>query len=159
MRAFIETNSCWIGSAILALVLAALVSERLAPVTIGLVAVDLIVRAIEPALTMVPILLVLLLLYALNSFLTDVVTNSAVAIIMTPIVIDLANSVGVATRALLLVAMFATSASFATPTGYQANTIVYATAGYRFADFLKIGLPMNVAIGLATCVAMWWIST
>ena len=117
--------------------------------------VDLIVDAVEPALTVLPIFLVLILVYALTSFLTEVVTNNAVAAIMTPIVIDLANSVGVDTRALLLVVMFAASASFATPIGYQTNTIVYATGGYRFIDFLKIGLPINVVVGLATCVAIW----
>ncbi|MBD2843534.1 SLC13 family permease [Erythrobacter rubeus] len=119
--------------------------------------VDLIVDAVQPALTVLPIFLVLILVYALTSFLTEVVTNNAVAVIMTPIVIDLANSVGVDTRALLLVVMFAASASFATPIGYQTNTIVYATGGYRFVDFLKIGLPMNVVVGLATCVTIWWI--
>jgi len=119
--------------------------------------VDLIVDAVEPALTILPIFLVLILVYALTSFLTEVVTNNAVAVIMTPIVIDLANSVGVDTRALLLVVMFGASASFATPIGYQTNTIVYATGGYRFVDFLKIGLPMNIVVGLATCIAIWWI--
>ncbi len=119
--------------------------------------VDLIVNAVEPALTVLPVFLVLILVYALTSFLTELVTNNAVAVIMTPIVIDLANGVGVDTRALLLVVMFAASASFATPIGYQTNTIVYATGGYRFVDFLKVGLPMNVVVGLATCVTIWWI--
>jgi len=50
--------------------------------------------------------------------------------------------------------MFAASASFATPVGYQTNTIVYAAGNYRFADFLKIGAPMNVVVGLATCLAI-----
>ena len=57
-------------------------------------------------------------------------------------------------RPLLFAVMFAASASFATPVGYQTNTIVYAAGNYRFADFLKIGAPMNVVVGLATCLAI-----
>lgn len=121
--------------------------------------IDLIVNAVQPALIVMPVFFVLILIYALTSFLTEVITNNAVAVIMTPLVIDLADSLGIQTRALLLIVMFAASASFATPIGYQTNTIVYATGGYRFIDFLKIGLPMNVLVGLTTCGAIWLVYT
>ena len=50
--------------------------------------------------------------------------------------------------------MFSASASFATPIGYQTNTLVYGAANYRFADFLRIGVPMNIIVGIATVMAI-----
>lgn len=116
--------------------------------------VDLIVDAVLPILAAASPLLLLILIYALTSVLTELVTNNAVAVIMTPIVLTLAADLGIDPRPLLFTVMFAASASFATPIGYQTNTIVYAAGGYRFADFLKIGLPMNVVVGLVTCIAI-----
>ena len=98
--------------------------------------------------------MLLLGLYALTSVLTEVVTNNAVAVIVTPLALSLAAALGLPPEPLLLAVMFAASASFATPIGYQTNTLAYAAGAYRFADFLRIGVPMNLAAGLATCVAI-----
>ena len=116
--------------------------------------VDLIVDTALPLLANLSPLYLLLAVYLLTSVLTETVTNNAVAVIMTPIVLALATDLGVEPRPLLFAVMFAASASFATPVGYQTNTIVYAAGNYRFADFLKIGAPMNVVVGLATCLAI-----
>ncbi|MDG5747999.1 SLC13 family permease [Qipengyuania sp. XHP0207] len=116
--------------------------------------VDLIVDAALPLLVDLSPFALLLAIYLLTSVLTEAVTNNAVAVIMTPIVLTLASDLGIDPRPLLFAVMFAASASFATPVGYQTNTIVYAAGSYRFVDFLKIGAPMNVVVGLATCAAI-----
>ena len=103
--------------------------------------VDLIVGAISPWLATLSPLGVILVLYFLTSALTETVTNNAVAVIMTPVAIGLAQATGQDPRALIIAVMFAASASFATPVGYQTNTMVYAAADYRFSDFVRIGLP------------------
>ncbi|TCD05525.1 SLC13 family permease [Erythrobacteraceae bacterium CFH 75059] len=116
--------------------------------------VDLLVAAVAPLLGAASPLLLLIAVYAVTSLLTETVTNNAVAVIVTPIAIGLAEAAGMDPRALVVAVMFGASASFATPIGYQTNTLVYGAANYRFADFLKIGVPMNIIVGLATCVAI-----
>jgi len=119
--------------------------------------VDLVVGAIAPWLSSLTPLGVLLILYFLTSTLTETVTNNAVAVIMTPVAIGLAQATGQDPRALIIAVMFAASASFATPVGYQTNTMVYAAADYRFSDFVRVGLPMNIVVGLSTCFAIHWL--
>ena len=119
--------------------------------------VDLLVDAMGPLLKISSPLVLLVAVYMATSILTEMVTNNAVAVIMTPIVIKLADSVPLDERQLIMAVMFAASASFATPVGYQTNTLVYGAANYRFADFLKIGIPMNIVVGIATCAAIVWL--
>ena len=119
-------------------------------------AVEVLVSVLSPLLTALPPLLLLLTIYAGASLLTELVTNNAVAVVFTPVVIALAQNLGVDPRGPVVVVMFAASASFATPIGYQTNTLVYRAADYTFADFLKIGLPMNIGVGIATCFAVSW---
>ena len=116
--------------------------------------VELLVEHLRPLLAISSPLILLVAVYAVTSILTEVVTNNAVAVIMTPIVIGLADAVPLDERQLIMAVMFAASASFATPIGYQTNTLVYGSANYRFTDFLKIGIPMNIVVGIATCIAI-----
>ena len=116
--------------------------------------VELIVDWAQPFFASATPLLMLLAIYALTSLLTESVTNNAVAVILTPIAIGLAQATGADVREMVVAVMFGASASFATPIGYQTNTLVYGAANYRFVDFLKIGLPMNIVVGLATCFAI-----
>ncbi|WP_193214990.1 SLC13 family permease [Luteolibacter marinus] len=90
-------------------------------------------------------------IYLLASILTELVTNNAVAILLTPIVISIADSMGVDPRPFIVAIMFGASASFITPVGYQTNTYVYGAGGYKFSDFLKVGIPLNLVLwGVAT---------
>ena len=110
-------------------------------------AVTLIVGAIEPFLMSLGPFALLAAIYLICSLMTELITNNAVAVVMTPIVIELAISLGADPRPLVLVVMIGASASFATPIGYQTNTLVYSAGGYRFTDFLRIGAPLNLLVG------------
>ena len=71
------------------------------------------------------------------------------------IVIGLASQMGFDPRPFVIAVMIGASASFATPIGYQTNTLVYGAGDYRFADFLKIGIPMNICVGITSTFAIW----
>jgi di/tricarboxylate transporter len=107
-------------------------------------AVKLIVGAISPFMLDLPPYMLVFAVYGLASVLTELVSNNAVAVILTPIAIGLASSLGVDPRPLVVAVMFGASASFATPIGYQTNTLVYGPGGYKFTDFLRIGVPLNL---------------
>ena len=106
------------------------------------------VEAVSPALATLPPWAVIFAVYFLASALTEVVSNNAVAVIVTPIAIELGLALGLDPRPLAVAVMFAASASFATPIGYQTNMMVYGPGGYRFTDFLKVGIPLNVILGI-----------
>jgi di/tricarboxylate transporter len=88
--------------------------------------------------------------------LTELVTNNAVAILMTPIAAGVATLLGLDPRPFVVAVMFAASASFATPIGYQTNTLVYNAGGYRFRDFLRLGVPMNLVVGATSILLIPW---
>ncbi|MCC2602368.1 SLC13 family permease [Sphingopyxis yananensis] len=119
--------------------------------------IDLVVDTVAPWLRGLSPFAIIIVLYFLTSLLTETVTNNAVAVIMTPIAIALGQATHQDPQALIVAVMFAASASFATPIGYQTNTMVYAAADYRFSDFLKLGIPMNIGVGIATCIAIHYL--
>lgn len=121
-------------------------------------AVELLVTQIAPWLTQVPPWGLVLSVYLLATVLTETVTNNAVAVIVTPVAISLGNQLGVDPRPLVIAVMMGASASFATPIGYQTNTLVYGPGGYRFADFIRVGVPLNVlmAITAAIVIPIFW---
>tara|TARA_B100001248_G_scaffold258594_1_gene242983 strand:- start:1699 stop:3516 length:1818 start_codon:yes stop_codon:yes gene_type:complete len=94
---------------------------------------------------------ILACIYICTGALTEVLSNNATVVLMAPISIGLAVTLGVDPRPFIIATCIASSASFSTPIGYQTNTYVYGVGGYRFSDFFKIGLPLNLYYGLV-CV-------
>jgi di/tricarboxylate transporter len=104
-------------------------------------------RGIDP-------LVALIVLYGLTMILTELLSNATVAVLVTPVAIALANSLGVSPRPFIVAVMMAGSAAFATPFGYQTNVIVYQMAGYRYLDFVRVGLPLNLLTFAVAIVAI-----
>lgn len=92
--------------------------------------------------------------YLVTTFLTELLSNNAVAALMTPIALGIAARLGVDWHPFVIATMFAASAAFATPIGYQTNTYVYGVGGYRFTDFLKIGIPLNILCFIVTMIVV-----
>jgi len=90
--------------------------------------------------------LTLAFFYLLTSVMTQVVSNNAAAIILTPVAISLAHTEGIEPHAFLIAICFAASAAFMTPLGYQTNLMVYAPGGYRFSDYVRFGAPLNILL-------------
>ncbi len=115
-------------------------------------AVKLVVDALAPFLQGLNPVVSLWLLFLLCSALTEIVSNNAVAVVMTPLAIGLAQALGVDPRPFVVAVMLAASASFATPIGYQTNTLVYGPGGYKFTDFMRVGVGMNLLVGIVGCL-------
>ncbi|MGC6581004.1 MAG: SLC13 family permease [Akkermansiaceae bacterium] len=85
-------------------------------------------------------------IYLLAAVMTEMVSNNAVAALLTPLAIIISHQLGVDARPFIVAVMFGSSASFATPIGYQTNTFVYGAGGYKFGDFFKAGFPLAVIL-------------
>ena len=154
----IDADEAWsfIDGSILVLIFAMLV------IGIGLQnagTVKLLVDHLSMLISDFPPFFALLSIYLLASLLTETVTNNAVAVVLTPIAIGIAEPIGLDPRALAMAIMFGGSASFATPIGYQTNTLIYGAANYEFTDFLKIGVMMNLVVAVTACAAIVWMYT
>ncbi len=95
----------------------------------------------------------LAMVYLITSVFTAAITNNATAALFFPIAMQTAEQLDVSIMPFVMCIMVAASASFATPIGYQTNLMVYGPGGYRFSDYLRIGVPLNLIIG-CVCVAL-----
>lgn len=99
-------------------------------------------------------IVILAAIYVLTSVLTEMVSNNAIAVVITPVAMTLADQLGFDSKPFIIAIMFAASASFATPIGYQTNTFVYGAGGYKFTDFLKIGIPLNIIFAILATIIL-----
>lgn len=102
--------------------------------------------------------LALLGVYLLTVFFTELITNNAAAVLMFPVGMAVAEQLGVSFLPFVIAIMFAASASFLTPIGYQTNLMVYGPGRYRFSDYFKLGLPVSLLVGalVLLLVPMVW---
>ena len=103
-------------------------------------------------------IIILAVVYLLSSVLTELISNNAVAVLLTPIVVGISETLGIDARPLIVAMMFGCSASFATPIGYQTNTYVYGAGGYKFSDFVRVGVPLNLILWLVATlmIPIFW---
>lgn len=116
------------------------------------------VGAVAPFLKDAPPIFALAGLYLLSMFMTEFLSNNAVAVVLTPLAVELARQIGVDPRPFVVAVMFSATLAFATPIGYQTNTLVYSVGGYKFADYLRLGAPLNLltaAIAIALIPVFW----
>lgn len=116
--------------------------------------VKAIVDGVAPYLAGMPPFMTLVCVYFLGLAMTEILSNNAVAVILTPIAIALAQQLGHDPRAYVVAVMFSASVAFATPIGYQTHMMVYGPGGYRFSDFVKVGLPLDLVTGIAACLVI-----
>jgi di/tricarboxylate transporter len=122
-------------------------------------AVAMMVGWVKPSLADAPAWVLVFGIYFFALILSELLSNNAVAALMTPVTLAIAAELGVDPRPLVIALMIGASACFATPIGYQTNTIVYAAGDYRFIDFVKIGVPLNIITGVSTCLAIVFFMT
>jgi di/tricarboxylate transporter len=91
-------------------------------------------------------------IYLLTNVFTELITNNAAALIIYPLASETAATLDVNLMPFVIAIMIAASASFSTPIGYQTNLMVYGPGGYRYSDYLRIGLPLNLLVMVVTVI-------
>jgi len=99
-------------------------------------------------------LVALIIIYGVTLFATELLSNATVAVLFTPIAVSLAEALHVSPRPFLVAVMVAGSAAFATPFGYQTNTVVYQMGAYNYLDFVRVGIPLNFITWIVGVIAI-----
>jgi di/tricarboxylate transporter len=99
---------------------------------------------------------ILAVVYFMTVLITELISNNATAVLLTPLVIQIANQMGLEPRPLVIAVIFGASACFATPIGYQTNTYVYGAGGYKFTDFPRVGILLNLLLWIIAIIAIPW---
>ncbi|WP_100407298.1 SLC13 family permease [Bacillus solitudinis] len=119
---------------------AALIAEKLVSVTGGIGVVGILIA-----------------IYLITTIFTEIITNNAAVVLMFPISLAVSSQLGIDPMAFFVAITLAASASFATPIGYQTNLIVYGPGGYRFSDYMKVGIPLNILYLIVTVIIAYFV--
>ena len=96
-------------------------------------------------------------IYILAELITEPMSNAAATVLVAPIAIDTALSLGANPKTFILAVVIGSATSFLTPVGHQANVLVFGPGGYRFSDYPRVGVPLNVVLFVATMLALPWL--
>ncbi len=99
----------------------------------------------------------LAIIYLMTALLTELISNNATAVLLTPLVLQIADQMGIDSRPLIIAIMFGASACFVTPIGYQTNTYIFGAGGYKFSDFPRVGLLLNLLLWIVATVSIPWL--
>ncbi|WP_099157165.1 SLC13 family permease [Virgibacillus ndiopensis] len=103
------------------------------------------------------LVVILFIIYILTNVFTEIITNSAAAVMMLPIGIEIAQSLAVEPMGIAVLIAIAASASFITPIGYQTNLIVYGPGGYKFTDYVKVGFPLSLLVMVTSVLIIYYV--
>ena len=101
------------------------------------------------------LVVILFMIYILTNVFTEIITNSAAAVMMLPIGIEMAHTLAVDPMGIAVLIAIAASASFITPIGYQTNLIVYGPGGYKFTDYIKVGFPLSLIVMVTSVLIIY----
>ena len=105
----------------------------------------------------VPAIVVLMIIYLMTVILAEFISHSAAIVVMVPVGVAAAESLGLDARAFILASMFAASMSFSTPVGYQTNAMVYGPGGYKFLDYMRVGAPLSLLMAIVTPIFIYFV--
>jgi di/tricarboxylate transporter len=117
-------------------------------------AAALLAGVVVAASQVLPLVAVLGLFYVVTALLTNVISNNASVVLMIPVAVEAATTLGADVFSFVLAVTFAASTAFMTPVGYQTNLFVYGPGGFRFTDYLRVGGPLQAVFAVVTTLGI-----